>query len=360
VPFDPAKPFDDLPFLPPSAELETKAVLKKCIAAQRALAELKGAGDLLPDPDMLINAIPLLEAKLSSEIENIVTTHDKLFRAAVGSDDQHDPQTKEVLRYRTALREGFDALTRRPLSVNVFHDICSTLRNTPMSVRKRPGTTLSNPETRAVVYTPPEGEGLLNDLLHNLEVFLHAQDGLDPLVKAAVLHYQFEAIHPYHDGNGRTGRILIILYLVERGVLKLPVLYLSRYLIEHRAEYYRLLRQVTESGAWEPWILYMLTALEETATQTTQRIYGIRNLLDTSCAHARKALPARAYSKELVELVFFQPYTKIQFLVENHMAERKTAAKYLQMLAEIGILKSVKMGKERVFVNPKLVSLLRR
>jgi Fic family protein len=241
MPFDPSKPYNDLPPLPPPIDLETKAVLKKAIGANRALAELKRAGDLIPNQAILINSIPLQEAKASSEIENIVTTSDALYRAAANETATIDSSTKEVLRYRTALKRGYDLLAERPLSTNLMIEVCSILRDTDIDVRKVPGTAIANQATGDVLYTPPEGESVIREKLYNLEEFMHAEDDLDPLIRLAVMHYQFEAIHPFHDGNGRTGRILNILYLVERGLLKIPVLYLSRYIIHNKSQYYRLL-----------------------------------------------------------------------------------------------------------------------
>lgn len=356
--FDPAKPFNRLPQLPPKVDLETKAVLKKCIAANRALAELKGIGDLIPNQGMLINAIPLQEAKLSSEIENIVTTADKLFRAAVQEDGEHDPHTKEVLRYRTALHRGFEALNERPLSINLFGEICSTIHDKEMTLRKVPGTTISNQATKEVIYTPPVGEDLLRELLANLERYIHAEDDVDPLIKSAVIHYQFEAIHPYHDGNGRTGRIISILYMIERELLRIPVLYLSRYIIHNKNEYYGLLRAVTEKREWEAWILYMLTAIEETAKWTRDRIIAIRNLFDETCVRCKEDLPSNIYSKDLIEAVFIQPYCKITFLVDAGIGHRQTASLYLQALEEMHVLSSIKTGRERIYINPKLVEIL--
>jgi Fic family protein len=226
-------------------------------------------------------------------------------------------------------------------------------------VRKIPGTVVANPVTGKVFYTPPAGEKVIRDKLSNLEKFIHAPNDLDPLVRMAVAHYQFEAIHPFADGNGRTGRILNLLFLVERGLLKIPVLYLSRYIIQHKNDYYTLLREVTTRNAWEPWLLYMLAAVEETAVWTRDRVLAIRSLLEKTVSLCRKRLPPRIYSRELIDTIFFQPYCKINFLVEANIAERKTAAVYLQKLEEVGVLKSVKVGRERIFLNPKLLNLLR-
>lgn len=356
--FNPHKPYNDLPLLPPAHDFETKALLKKAISAHRSLAELKGAGDLVPNQSILINSIPLQEAKSSSEIENIVTTNDALYRAAASGKENMDPYAKEVLRYRTALKNGYDLLARRPLSINLIIDVYRTLLNTQAGIRKVPGTTITNPQTGKVFYTPPEGEEVIRNKLTNLEQFIHAEDSLDPLIRLAMVHYQFEAIHPFHDGNGRSGRILNILFLVEKGLLKIPVLYLSRYIIQHKNDYYRLLREVSNKHAWEPWILFMLTAVEETAVWTHNKILAIRDLLDRTVLICREKLPGKVYSRELIELIFIQPYCKINFVVEAGLAERKTASVYLQKLEKIGVLESTKIGRERIYFNPELIKVL--
>jgi len=357
--FDPLIPYNDLPLLPPAGDLETKAVLKKTIAAGRALAELKGLGETIPDQSVLVNSIVLQEAKASSEIENIVTTNDALFRAlTVASPSGVDPSTKEVLRYREALWTGFHDLDLRTvLTTNTFVNIVNTIKEVQTGVRNLPGTVLSNPTSGEVIYTPPEGEGVIRDKLRNLEDYIHSPDGPDPLVKMATIHYQFEAIHPFSDGNGRTGRILNILYLVQQGLLDMPVLYLSRYIIENRSEYYRRLRMVTESREWEPWILYMLDAIENMARLTRQRILDIRRLLEETIDLVHDKLP-RVYSKELVELLFRHPYTKVQFVVDGGLARRQTAGTYLRELESIGVLNSFRVGKENIFLNVRLYELL--
>ena len=356
--FDPLKPYNGLPLLPPSEKIETIPVLKKALSAARAMAELKGIGETIPSQAILLTTITLQEARASSEIENIVTTSDALFRA-YASEGQTDPMTKEVLRYREAMWEGYNALRKRPfLTTEMFIRIVQTIRENNAGIRNVPGTKIANPSTGKIIYTPPEGESIIRDKLSNLQEYIHADDGIDPLVKMAVIHYQFEAIHPFTDGNGRTGRILNILYLVHKGVLELPVLYLSRHMIENRTDYYRRLRSVTEKGAWEPWILYMLEAVEKTAHQTRQMILEIRSLLDETLAYSKANLPARVYSKELIELLFRQPYTKVKFLVDEGLAERKTAASYLKAFEKIGILESRKVGKENLYLNKKLYKLL--
>ena len=265
-------------------------VLKQCVTARAALAELKQAAALIPNPAMLINTLPLLEARASSEIENIVTTADKLFQH-LQADSGADPATREALRYRRALLEGVKALKTRPLTTGTAASICTRIKGVEMSVRKVTGTALANDATGEVVYTPPEGEARIRDLLANWERFLHEEETLDPLVRMAAAHYQFEAIHPFTDGNGRTGRVLNSLFLVEQGLLPLPILYLSRYIIAHKADYYRLLLAVTREHAWEPWLLYMLRAVEDTAGWTTAKIGAVRKLAAGTAEYVRAKLP---------------------------------------------------------------------
>ncbi|MEN6519979.1 MAG: Fic family protein [Armatimonadota bacterium] len=358
--FDATKPYNDLPELPPKVDIETKAVLRKTITAGRVLAELKGIGEAIPDQSILINSIVLQEAKASSEVENIVTTNDALFRALAVDTASVDPATKEVLSYRQALWTGFhDVMRRNVLTTNAFIKIVNTIKQDTAGIRNIPGTALVNPSNRRVVYTPPEGETVIREKLRNMEEYIHSSDGPDPLVKMAVIHYQFEAIHPFLDGNGRTGRILSILYLVCQGLLDLPVLYLSRYIIENKSEYYQRLRNITEKQDWEPWILYMLEAIEQTAVLTRERILEIKELLNETIEVVKSRLP-KVYSKELVELLFRQPYIKGQTLVDEGLAKRQTAATYLKELERIGLLDSVKVWKERLYLNTKLCELLSR
>ena len=356
--FAPRLPFDNLPLLPPRADVETTAVLKKALTASRAVAELKGAGGLIPSQEILINAIPLQEAKLSSEIENIVTTQDELFRASIDERGAASPQAKEVVRYRTALRQGFEALGSTQFSLDLLCDVCSTIRNQPTDFRKAEEKVFIGSRAPArVTYTPPRGGAPLVAKLRNLETFLLAAEGPDPLIRMAVAHYQFEAIHPFVDGNGRTGRILNILYLLHARLLEIPVLYLSRFIINNKAEYYRRLRAVTEDGDWERWVIYMLGGLEETARWTTDRIRAIRRLLDATIERCRLELPG-IYSKELVELIFRLPYCKIAFLVDAGIAKRQTASEYLQALERIGILTGEKRGREVIYMHPALIDVL--
>lgn len=352
------QPYNSLPPLPPKKELETKEVLKQTIRATRVLAELKGRADEIPNQSMLVNAITLQEAKDSSEIENIVTTQDSLFQAFSAKTNTIDAQTKEVLRYRQALWEGYRNLDKKPLITNTFISIVQTIKQTNIGIRNTPGTTItSNGKT---IYTPPEGEKLIRDLLKNLEDFIHREDGLEDLIRLAVMHYQFEAIHPFPDGNGRTGRVLNILYLVEKNLIDAPILYLSKFIIENKNDYYKRLRAVTEKEDWEGWILFMLKAVEKTANYTLKKINDIDSLMDETIAFAKEKLPTRVYSKELIELLFEQPYCKVKFLVDQNIAKRQTAAEYLYELEKIGILKQEKVGVENLFLNVKLYDILRK
>ncbi len=356
--WQPDRPYNAMPPLPPAAEVETRAVLRACITARAALAGLKQAAELIPNQAMLINTLPLLEARASSEIENIVTTTDELFRH-VGNEAQATPATKEALRYSRALFEGFDALKRTPLSTRTAEQVCTTIKGVEMSVRRTPGTTLRNDRTGETIYTPPEGETLLRDLLANWERYLHNETELDPLIRMAVGHYQFEAIHPFTDGNGRTGRVLNSLFLIQEDLLTLPILYLSRYIIKHKADYYRLLLQVTREQDWESWLLYIIKGVEQTASWTTGKIAAIRALSDLTTGHVRGRLP-KVYSHELVSLLFELPYCRIGSLAERGIAKRQTASIYLKQLVDIGVLKEQEAGKEKLFIHPKLMQLLTR
>jgi len=353
----PDRPYNDLPPLPPAVEIETRPVLKQVVLARAALAALKQAAELIPNQTMLINTIPLLEAKDSSEIENIVTTADRLFQFAQSDDGAADAATKEALRYRTALHAGFESLARRPPCTATAVEICRTIKAVDMDIRSVSGTQLTNAASGQVVYTPPEGEARLRDLLANWERFLHEQVDLDPLVRMALAHYQFEAIHPFTDGNGRTGRVLNILYLIQEDLLSLPILYLSRFIIANKADYYRLLLDVTRDHAWEAWVIFMLRAVEETARWTTDKILAIRKLSDGAATFVRERLP-KIYSRELVDVIFEQPYCRIANLVDKDIAQRQAASRYLQDLVRAGVLREEKIGKEKLFIHPKLMQLL--
>jgi Fic family protein len=356
-PFDPSKPYNELPPLPPSRDIETKAVLRKCVSAGRALATLRQAAALIPNQDVLINTIPLREANDSSAIENIVTTNDALFRYASIDSERADDATKETLRYRTALLRGYQDLQHRPLTTNAVTAICRTIKNVDLDIRRTPGTVLRNNNTGGTIYTPPEGETVLREKMANWEKYLHEAVEVDPLIRMAVAHYQFEAIHPFPDGNGRTGRVVNILYLIEQDLLDLPILYLSRYINDHRSDYYRLLQRVTAEQAWEGWVLYMLSAVEETSLWTVEKIRAIKSLMDASIRYVGKVMP-KLYSRELIEVVFTQPYCRIGNLVEAGIGNRNTAAKYLKELAASGVLDVRKEGREQLYINSRFLNLL--
>jgi Fic family protein len=356
--FDPAVPHNDLPLLPPPTDsLETAAILKKCINARVALAELKQATELIPNAAVLVNALPLLEAQASSEIENIVTTTDKLLEFVDLPEQKADAATKEALRYRRALFEGTRSVRDGKLTIKTAIDVCRTIKDEKLDIRDKPGTTLKNIASGTVIYTPPQGQALIREKLENWAEFLGAKNELDPLIRVAVQHYQFEAIHPFTDGNGRTGRILNILCLVQHGLLDTPILYLSRYIIQHKADYYRLLLEVTTKQRWEPWILYMLNGIEDTCLWTTDKIKAIRELMRHTGQFIQRKLP-KIYTWELVELLFKQPYCRIANVVDAGLAKRQTASVYLKQLAEIGVLREVTSGRESLFVHPKYVELL--
>lgn len=353
---DPTRPYNDLPHLPPSAEIETRAVLKKCVAARTALAELRLAGHLIPDQSVLVHAIPNLEARDSSAVENIITTNDALFREASLGDHEASPATKEAARYRNALYTAIEAIKTRPLSTRIAVEVCRAITGIDLDIRRTPGTTLANSHTGEVIYTPPEGEARLRELLANWERFAHESPDLDPLVRMAVLHYQFEAIHPFPDGNGRTGRILNILGLMQEGLLDLPTLYLSRYILKTRGEYYRRLGEVTFQQQWEPWVLYILNGVEQTSAWTTQKIRAIRALMDETTRYVRAAAPKLPHS--VIEQIFTQPYCRIANLVEARVAARHTASAYLKELVSLGILEEEKVGRDKIFQHRKYIDVL--
>jgi Fic family protein len=352
----PDHPYNDLPPIPPSEVLETRPVLRACVESRAALAGLKQAAELIPNQSMLINTLPVLEARASSAVENIVTTTDKLFKnlhAEAGA----DPATKEALRYRRSLMDGYQSLGEIPFCTRMAEVVCSTIRDQDMRVRKVPGTKLANSATGKTIYTPPEGESTIRRLLAGWEKFMNNEKELDPLIRLAAGHYQFEAIHPFTDGNGRTGRVLNSLFLIQEGLLSMPILYLSRHIIRHKDAYYGQLIDVTRSEAWEPWLLYMLEAVRETSNWTLAKIDAIRNLADTTAERVRENLP-KIYSRELIDEVFTQPYCRIDNLVQRGIAKRQTASRYLKLLADMGVLEERKIGREKLFVNPDLLALL--
>lgn len=354
--WEPTLPFNDLPLLPPTAELETKAVLKQCIQSRTALAELNQAAQFLPNESLLINVVPLLEARASSEIENIVTTSDKIFRSSL-IEKPSDPATKEALNYRNALKNGFDAIQENGISRKIAELVCSSIKGKTMFIRSELGTKLTNEPTGEIIYTPPEGLEVINEKLTNWEKFLANPETLDPLITMAIAHYQFEAIHPFPDGNGRTGRILNLLYLVRSGLLQSPILYHSRFILENKSEYYLCLRAVTRYQEWENWILFMLKVIEKAAKWTLEKIQSIQTLIQITEKQLKKDLP-KIYSKELLEILFSQPYCRISNLVESEICKRQTASTHLKELVRIGLLNEEKVGREKIFLHSAFLRVL--
>lgn len=357
--WSPDAPFDDLPPLPPAAEFETRAVLRATIEARAAIAALDQAALRMPNPAVLINSIPLLEAQASSEIENIVTTTDELFRYAQDPSESATPETKETLRYRAALFAGLEAVKQRPLSVTTAVEVCTIIHSREMNVRRLPGTFIGNPSTKLPIYTPPSGEQIIRDKLSNWEKFLHSNDGLDPLIVMAIAHYQFEAIHPFEDGNGRTGRILNILYLVHARLLRSPILYLSRYIIQQKDDYYRLLLAVTRDQAWEDWILFMLRGLQETAMNTLRKVDEIQQLQSRVRTEIRDLTTAGSNS-DLLDVLFENPYCRIATVVERCRVSRPTATSWLNSLVNGRVLVDMKLGRDRLFINARFFDVLAR
>jgi len=345
--------------LPVDQILETRAVLKKTASAHRYLAELKGMATAIPNENILISTLTLQEAKDSSEIENIITTQDDLYKSELFAEYIKSPAAKEVGNYATALQKGFEQVRiNRLLTMNHILAIHKELEQNTAGIRKLPGTELKNQHTGATVYTPPQSHDEILHLLGNLEQFINDDTltDLDPLVKMAVIHYQFESIHPFYDGNGRTGRIINILYLVVKGLLDIPILYLSRYIIRNKSEYYRLLRTIDTSGDWEPWILYMLHGVETTARQTIWIIQSINTIMMDYKNRIRLELP-KIYSQDLLNNLFRHPYTKIEYVQNDLQVSRLTATKYLAQLSEKGFLVKSKIGRYNYYINQPLMEL---
>lgn len=355
--FDRKIPFNDLPLLPPRADIETKGILRKTISAGRALAQLNGTLMNLPNPTLFLDTIYLQEAKASSEVENIITTNDELYKSIVADRKIQNSATKEVLSYKEALWLGLDEIKSKPfITTNLCIRIVQCIKQNNASIRNTPGTTLSN-ALGEVIYTPPSGERIIREKLANLEKFINEDDTIDPLIKMAVMHYQFEAIHPFSDGNGRTGRILLLLYLKLAGLLDTPAIYLSEYIIQNKSDYYRCLRDVTENNEWEPYILYMLDMIEDTSNKGLERLQKITIAMEKTADEIKKKLP-KVYSKDLVEILFRLPYTKRQHLVRENIGNLKTVGNYLMALENNGFLKSERVGKEKLYLNQKLLEIL--
>lgn len=350
-------PYKELPLLPPKADIETKEILRKTILAGRALAQLNGTLLNLPNPTLFLDTIYLQEAKASSEVENIITTNDELYKSLVADKKVENSATKEVLSYKEALWLGLEQLKQKPfITTNLCISIVQCIKQNTASIRVTPGTTLSNAKGE-VIYTPPSGETIIREKLANLEKFVNEDDTFDPLIKMALMHYQFEAIHPFADGNGRTGRILLLLYLKLSGLLDTPAIYLSEYIIKNKTEYYKRLRGVTETNDWENYILYMLDMIEETSMKGLERLNRITTAMAKTADEIKAKLP-RMYSKDLLEILFRLPYTKRQHLIEENIGNLKTAGNYLIALEKHGFLKSVKVGKEKLYLNEQLLKIL--
>jgi Fic family protein len=344
--------------LPPQ-NIETIKVLKKAIQANRALAKLNGVANIIPNQAILINSLVLQEAKDSSEIENIITTHDELYRANLEIETM-SYDTKEVQQYQEAMLLGYGLVKKYDLLLKRdIIQIQQCLELNSAGVRRQSGTNLKNALTGEIVYTPPQEYETIQNLLASLEKYINEPNEIDPLINMALIHYQFESIHPFYDGNGRTGRIINILYLVLNELLDIPILYLSRYIIRNKKNYYRLLQEVRTEGNWEEWVLYILDGVEKTSLETIELIYQIDSLMIESKNEIRNKLP-KIYSKELLEVLFMHPYTKIDFLIDRLSISRKTASKYLNLLEEHGILYSKKIKNSKLFINKKLFKILQK
>ncbi len=352
-------------FLPPSIsvdQIETRAVLKKLTATRAALAELKGVADTIPNERILIDTLSLQEAKESSAIENIVTTHDEIYQGSISAERFASPAAKEVQNYAKALHMGFrEVKSKELITTNLVLRIQRIIEGNDAGMRKVPGTVLKNELTGEVVYEPPQHAKEIEALMENLEWFVNTPDEYpaDPLIRMAIIHHQFESIHPFYDGNGRTGRIVNILYLIKSGLLGLPILYISRYIIKHRPQYYALLQQVRESGEWEPWVLYMLSAVEDTAIETVRVIKEIKILMQQYKKRIRSEEP-KIYSQDLINNLFRHPYTKIELLRDDLNISRITAARYLERLCDMGLIEKIRVGRSNYYINAPLLSLLQK
>ena len=353
-----------IPNLPLPYDLETKAVLKQLNKANKMLAELKGLATTIPNEQILISSLTLQEAKESSEVENIVTTQDDLYRASVSINQElQSAATKEVLNYREALQHGFNLVRKRQLLTNnVIKEIQERLEYNRAGFRTVPGTALKRNDG-TIVYTPPQDANEIAEYMKNLERFINDDSmcDFDPLVKMAIIHHQFESIHPFYDGNRRTGRIINVLYIVQNRLLDLPILYLSRYITRNKAEYYRLIQAIRDKNSdnaseWEEWILFMLRAVEETAFDTINLVKGIGKLM-TDYKNILRPLFGKYYKHELLNNLFFHPYTKLEYFQRDMSISRQTASKYLDKIVSTGLLEKIKLGRENYYVNKGLMAL---
>ena len=347
-----------LDILPLNKNIETTRVLKQLSRASRALAELKGIAQTMPNQNILINAIMINEAKSSSSIENIVTTHDEIYKAMVRANEA-TPAAKEVTDYRTAIWEGYNLVKMsQMISTNTILRIQEKLEHNQAGIRSTPGTVIKNTATNEIIYTPPQEKEKILNYMKNLEEYINDDsDMVDPLIKLAIIHYQFESIHPFYDGNGRTGRILNILYLVLKGLIDTPILYLSKYIIRNKLEYYKLFQETRNTGNYEEWIIYILIGIEEMAEETIHIINRIRNEIIKMKYELRDK--TKIYSKELLEALFFEFYTKIPYIQEQLGVSDKTAQKYLDSLVNMGFLTSEKIGRERIYRNERLFNIIK-
>lgn len=345
--------------LPLTIDVETKAVLKSLPSAHAALAELKGIASTIPNQIILINTLGLQEAKDSSAIENIITTHDDLFKSELNLDSFKSLEAKEVQNYISALKKGFELIQSKGFITNsVILEIQKELEGNNAGFRKLPGTSLKNSSTGETIYTPPQDFSEINRLMSNLEKFMNDPSicDYDPIVKMAIIHYQFESIHPFYDGNGRTGRIINILYLIIEKLQNLPILYLSNYIIENKSDYYRLLQQLRDDENWEEWLLFMIHGIEKTSRETIELIIQIKELMMDYKHKLRNNY--KFYSQDLLNNLFKHPYTKIEFIVNDLKVSRITAANYLNKLAEDGLVKKERIGTGNYYVNEPLFDLL--
>lgn len=341
-------------------DLESKSVFKACSHAHRALGELKGVVHTMPNSNILLGTLPLQEAKESSEIENIVTTQDDLYQSNYATQQFASGAAKEVHHYVQAMNLGFHEVQKSGLiTLNLIKEIQRELEGNNAGFRKQAGTGLVNQATQEVVYMPPQTYDEIENLMASLERFINDSEQMDydPLVKMALIHHQFESIHPFYDGNGRTGRIINILYLIQQGLLDTPVLYLSRYINRNKSEYYQLLQAVRETQQWEPWLIFMLNGIAETAIQSVKLINEIKALMMKQKQMIRENLP-KVYSHELLNNLFKYPYTKIDFVMEDCQIHRNTAVKRLDELVALGVLAKTKIGKENFYINVELFHLL--
>lgn len=359
IAYDKNSAYNELPNLPPADFVETPEIFKHLAMASRHLGELNGLCTSLPDPNLLINTIVLQESKDSSAIENIVTTQEELYKAAA-EDSEASHAAKEVLNYREALYKGLDKMKSQHnlLLTNTMIEIVQTIKQNDAGIRNTPGTALKNAINGEVIYTPPCCEDVLREKLSALEQFINdaSLSELDPLIKMAFIHYQFESIHPFADGNGRSGRIVNALYLVQQGLLNQPVLYLSAYIVTYKAEYYQLLRQVTGKNNWNDWVMYILTAITKTAQLTTKNIKQLLTLKEET-EHEMRELMGSKFNHDLLQMMFRLPYLKVDMLVKQNIAQRQSASAWLNRMAEANIVVIQKVGRTNYFINQKLLDI---